>query len=182
MRCSLLLKFLMLACVVVPECAARAQDAASAKSFLQSIYTHYSEFSKADETRYLHPSLIALLREDARAVGPNDVGVLDGDPFCGCQDMDGIFDLEIAVREPNAGKIDALVSFFVFKDAKPTDRRSLVITLAPEKGGWRVWNVVDRSDPKFDFDLRSELQNEIRNSKRATKNPTSQKRDVGHPR
>lgn len=166
MRCSLLLKSALLACVVVPVSAAHAQDAAAAKAFLQSIYEHYSEFSKVEETgprggRYLHSSLIALFREDLRAVGPNDVGVLDGDPFCGCQDMDGIYDLKIEVHEPNAGKAVASLSFAVFKDAKPQDRRSLVITLAQEKGAWRVWNVVDRSDAKFVFDLRRELEKEI---------------------
>lgn len=167
MRCSLMFKFGLLACVVVPVCAARAEDAASAKTFLQSIYARYSkngpgvEIAGPHAARYLHSSLIALLREDARVVGSEDIGVLDGDPLCSCQDWDGIYDLKMNMREPHAGKIEALVSFLVFKDAKPTDRRSLVITLAPEKGAWGVWNVVDRSDPKYVFDVRSELQKEI---------------------
>ena len=90
------------------------------------------------------------------------MGVLDGDPLCGCQDWDGIFGLKIDVHEPKAGKAEALVSFAVFKDAKPQDVRSLLITLAQEKGAWRVYNVVDRSDTKAVFDLRDALEKEIR--------------------
>jgi len=36
-----------------------------------------------------------------------------------------------------------------------------VITLAPEKRSWRVWDVLDRSDSKAEFDLRRELEKEI---------------------
>ena len=168
MRPSLLCRFSLLAFLIVPARSAQAQDAASAKVFLQSIYAQYQkngpgvEVAGPHASRYLHSSLIALLRADARAVGPGEVGVLDGDPLCGCQDWDGIFGLKIDVHGPKAGKAEALVSFAVFKDAKPQDVRSLLITLAQEKGAWRVYDVVDRSDPKAVFDLREALDKEIR--------------------
>lgn len=179
MRSSLLLKSALFACVILPACSTRAQDAASAKTFLQSIYSRYYkkgpgvEIAGPQARQYLHSSLIALLREDSRAVGPGEVGVLDGDPLCSCQDWDGIFNLKIDVREPKAGRVEASVSFALFKDAKPQERRSLVITLQLEKGAWRVWNVVDRSDGKAAFDLRRELENEIasiRDKRRPTPN------------
>jgi len=94
-------------------------------------------------------------------VGPGEVGVLDGDPLCGCQDWDGIFDLKIDLHDLKANTAEASVSFALFKDAKPQDKRSLVITLAPEKRSWRVWDVLDRSDSKAEFDLRRELEKEI---------------------
>jgi hypothetical protein len=168
MRSSLLYRFSLLAFLIVPACSAQAQDAASAKTFLQSIYALYHKGGSGIDVTgpraglYLHSSLIALLRDDARAVGPGEVGVLDGDPLCGCQDWDGIFALKIDVHEPKAGKAEALVSFALFKDAKPQDVRSLLITLAVEKGAWRVWNVMDRSDAKAEFDLREALEKEIR--------------------
>jgi hypothetical protein len=174
MRFSLLFEFVLLVCLLVPTGSARAQDAASAKTFLQSMYARYSRNSPGVEVagphaaRFLHTSLIALIRKDARAVGPGEVGVLDSDPLCACQDWDGIFDLRIDMRQAKADHAEALVSFSVFKNAKPQHRSSLVITLATEKGAWRVWNVVDRSDPKFNFDLRRELQKEI-SSLRTTK-------------
>jgi len=152
--------------VTVAVCPVRAQDAASAKTFLASVYARYSkngpgvEIAGPRARRYLHSSLVALIRKDAEAV--EGVGVLDGDPLCGCQDWDGIYDLKIDVHEPKAGKAEASVTFALFEPAKAEDRRSLMITLAQENGAWRVWNVVDRSDAKAQFDLRRELGNEIR--------------------
>jgi hypothetical protein len=84
----------VLACVMVASLSAQAQDEGSAETFLQSVYARYSrngpglEIAGPHADRYLHSSLIALIREDARAV--EGVGVLDGDPICGCQDWDGI--------------------------------------------------------------------------------------------
>lgn len=153
----------------MPGCFSFGQDAESAREFLQSVYARYLkngpgvEIGGAHAGQYLHSSLIALIREDARLV--EGVGVLDGDPLCGCQDWDGIFDLNIDVHEPRAGRAEAHVSFALFARAKPEDMRSLVITLAQERGGWRVWNVVDRSDAKAVFDLRKELEKEIRSTR-----------------
>ena len=140
----------------------------SAETFLQSIYARYTKNGPGVEIGgphaggYLHSSLIALLRKDTRALGSGEVGVLDGDPFCSCQDWDGTYDLRIEVGEVKEDTAEALVSFALFKNAKPQDMRSLMITLAQEKGAWRVWNVVDRSDAKAVFDLRGELKKEIR--------------------
>ena len=168
MRSTRLSKFALLGCVIAPACLGSAQDAASAKSFLQSVYARYPkggpgvDFTRPRAGRYVHSSLIALLREDARAVGPGEVGVLDGDPLCSCQDWDGIYNLKIDVNEDDAGRAEASVSFALFNPAKQQDRRSLEITLAQEKGAWRVFNVVDRSDPKAPFDLRKAMEEEIR--------------------
>ena len=43
MRSSLLCRFSLLALLIVPACSAQAQDAASAKTFLQSIYARYQK-------------------------------------------------------------------------------------------------------------------------------------------
>jgi hypothetical protein len=41
------------------------------------------------------------------------------------------------------------------------DFRKLEITLVPERGQWRIYNIVDESDPKAPFDLRRELEKDI---------------------
>ena len=43
------------------------------------------------------------------------------------------------------------------------------MTLVPEGGQWRIWDILDKSDPKAPFDLRVELEKEIRASKRSPK-------------
>jgi hypothetical protein len=81
---------------LAPAIPSPAQDAASARAFLQFAYKHYEnggkgvDFSGPRASLYFHSSLLALIRGDEKANGPGYVGVLDGDPVCGCQDWDGI--------------------------------------------------------------------------------------------
>lgn len=147
-----------------------AQDADSAKRFVAHLYLHYAnhgsgiDFSGAKALRYFDTSLNALMDADAKAVGPNEVGVLDGDPICGCQDWEGIWDFKITIRMEGDDRAKAAVSFALFapKDGIDSDPRSLEMALVRERAGWRIDNIVDKSDPKHPFDLRAELEKEIR--------------------
>jgi hypothetical protein len=159
----------MALCAIVPACTtlATAQDTNSAKEFLVSVYHLYAKGGKgADWTgpkagQYYHSSLLALIREDAKAAGPDNVPVLDADPVCSCQDLDGIFDLKIEVQPQAPDRAVAAVSFAVFKGGTKNDRRVLSITLASEKGAWRIYDILDNSDPKAPFALRAELKKDI---------------------
>jgi hypothetical protein len=150
-----------------------AQDQASAQTFLLSIYKRYGKGGpgvNTDGSRarlYFSSSLVSLLRADQKAVGPDEVGVLDGDPICGCQDWDAIHDLKIALTTSAPGRLKAAVSFALFgSDAKAEQSvRSLEMTLVAHAGQWRIDNIVDKSDPKAPFDLRAELVKEIRQMK-----------------
>jgi hypothetical protein len=149
--------------------SAGAQDANSAKLFVESLYRHYAnhgsglDFSGTKALKYLDPSLNALLDADVKAVGPNEVGVLDGDPICSCQDWDGIWNLKIDIQRVSPERALAAVSFALFdpKDGKKPDLRALKMTLAAQHGEWRIWDIVDNSDPKAPFALRAELKKEI---------------------
>jgi hypothetical protein len=146
-----------------------SQDADSARSFLESVYRHYGKGSKGIDftghgaSRYFHSSLIALMRADEKANGPDSVGVLDGDPICSCQDWDRIRNLKIDVHMQSQKLARADVSFTLF-DTKPIsghDGSVLKITLASENSAWRIYDIVDVSDPKAPFDLRNALRKEI---------------------
>ena len=158
----------------IPACG---QDANSAKLFVTSVYKHYVnhgkgiDFTGPKARSVFDPSLIALLHADQKAVGPNEVGVLDGDPVCSCQDWEGIWDLKIAVQPLRDGRAKAEVSFALFAPhaGADQDHRSLEMTLVPQGGQWRIWDILDNSDPKAPFDLRAELEKEIRTSKRDSK-------------
>ena len=82
------------------------------------------------------PSLIALFHADQKALGPDEVGVLDGDPICSCQDWDGIWNLKIDLQPLSDGRAKAAVSFALFAPQAGTDqdRRSLEMTLVSV--GW----------------------------------------------
>lgn len=163
----------LLVALTLPACA---QDATTAKQFLALIYRHYDhhgngiDFSGARARSYFDESLIALLDADAKAVGPGEVGVLDGDPLCSCQDWDGIYDLKIDVQIGSDRRARAAVSFALFAPKAGADRdaRSLEIALVSQKGQWRIDNIVDRSVAKAPFDLRAELEKEIKGARRGS--------------
>jgi hypothetical protein len=154
-----------------------AQDADGAKRFVESLYRQYDhhgpgvDFSGAKGRNVFDASLNALMDADAKAVGPNEVGVLDGDPICGCQDWEGIWDLQIALQMLGESRAKAAVSFALFapkttsKARADRDLRSLEMTLKRESSGWRIDNIVDKSDPKAQFDLRAELEKESQDLK-----------------
>ena len=162
----------------IPACG---QDAEAARHFVESVYAHYAnhgrgiDFTGPKARGVFDSSLIALLHTDQKAVGPNEVGVLDGDPICSCQDWDGIWDSKITVEMERDGRAKAAVSFALFapRAGSDQDHRSLEMTLAPEGGQWRIWDILDKSDPKAPFDLRAELEKEIRTAKRDSKTKDS---------
>lgn len=168
MRSTLLMAIVFSTAAFFAACPSRAQDAASAKSFLVSVYQHYQHGANGvdlDGPRaalYFHSSLLALMRADDKA-NAGEVGVLDGDPVCGCQDWDGIWDLKIEVQLKDQTHAQALVSFALFgpKNRTSDSLRKLQITLVPERGSWHIYNVVDQSRPDAPFDLRKELQRDV---------------------
>lgn len=156
----------------VATSAAANVDADAAKAFLTSVYKHYGtggigiDSVGPDATRYFHSSLVALLRADQKAASP-DVGAIDADPVCACQDWNGIWKLLIDVRieTPNSdsARATAKVSFYLSdpKDNPKDSLRKLSIKLAAENGAWRIYDITDETDPTAPFALRKALQDDI---------------------
>lgn len=167
MRSISFANLILFALIFAPANRANAQSGDSAKQFLESTYRLYTKdgsgasFDGPQANRIFHSSLIALVYEDQRVVGSGYVGVMDGDPVCGCQDWDGIFNLDIDIRLLNRDRADAAVSFSLFEPPSLSDKRSLIVTLVRERGQWRIYDILDRSDPKAPFALRKALQKEI---------------------
>lgn len=159
------------ACLIVVSAiniSCPAQDAASAKALLLSVYRQYENGRQGiDPTGpyarlYFHSSLSALVRADEKAAAP-EIGALDGDPICSCQDFDGIWDLNIDVHIVTPQRAIAKVAFALYgpKDRPSDALRRLDFTLAPERGQWRIYDVVDRTDPNQPFALRQALREDI---------------------
>jgi hypothetical protein len=79
--------------------AAESIDAtAQVRSFLESIYKHYPlavgrggfEPMGRSATQVFDPAMVALFKEDRRLTPRGDVGAVDWDPLCQCQDDDGL--------------------------------------------------------------------------------------------
>jgi hypothetical protein len=145
-----------------------AQDAASAKAFLVNIYSHYSrggkgiDFDGPHSALYFHSSLLALEKADVKANGPDSAPAMDADPICSCQDWNGIWDLRIDVQIESQQRALANVSFYLAPPKGPiaAEPMKLRFTLVPEHG-WRIWDILDESDPKDAVALRKLLIDDL---------------------
>ena len=174
---------LLLAAAVATVHPARAQDASSAKAFLAEAYRHYDKNGKGidlagpEANRYYHSSLIALIRADNKANGPDNVGALDYDPLCSCQDWNGIFDLKIDIQLDNPLRETLATASFALDDAKRYDSQSwrkLRIQLRTERGGWRIYDILDITASQAPLGVREALIKDIRDIKQPSKSGTEQ--------
>ena len=148
-----------------PACGTVAADAASAKSFLSAAYQQYGKGGKGVPLtdRYFHSTLLALVDQDQKAAGPENVGALDADPLCDCQDWEGIWELKIDAQLDGPERAVATVSFALTSPThrKKDDRRKLRIVLAWERGGWRIYDVTSLRDPDHPWQMREDLEKDI---------------------
>jgi hypothetical protein len=168
MRPKLLLVFAISA-AFMPASLAHAQDADSATIFLKSAYQQYGnqgrgiDFTGPHASLYFHSSLLALIHADQKAVDQDIPICCDADPLCDCQDWDGIWDLKIQVQMESPKRAEATVSFAMSapKGRAKDDLRRLRITLVPEGGQWRIYDILDQSGPDASSGLRAQIQKEI---------------------
>jgi hypothetical protein len=181
MRTKTLFAIVFSVASILPCSQLRSQDAASAKAFLENAYRHYQnggngiDFNGTHSSLYFQSSLLALEKADVKANGPDNVSAIDWNPLCGCQDWGGgIFDLKIEIRVENPRQATAEVSILLSDPNSNRIRKSntllcctfatmrkLDITLVPEHGQWRIYDVLDKSDPKFTSSVRQLLQKDL---------------------
>jgi hypothetical protein len=127
------------ALLVPPVVAPAAPTEASARAFLQMIYGHYRRGGtgvplKRPE-RWFEPRLAAAIRADiAESNRTGDIGKLDADLFCNCQDW-GELAATIGAVAIAGNKADATVSFVNGETV------SLRYTLVWTRSGWRVFDI-----------------------------------------
>lgn len=132
-----------------------AAGTAAAEQFLRGVYAHYGKNGHGapiDATVY-EQSLLTLIDADSKAAS-GDVGYLDFDPLCACQDFD-IDALQIAFKPISKDRLDATVSFRNFGE-----QHSLHLTLLLTATGWRITDA-----QASDFSLRAGLQADLRTYK-----------------
>jgi hypothetical protein len=169
MRLKLLLSLALSIAAMAWAGAAGAQDAGSAKAFLESAYQHYGKGDKGinqtgpEATLYFHSTLIALIKADIKAVGDDIPIAVDADLLCDCQDWNGIYDLKIDIQPDGANRAWANVSFALSDDKhrKSDSWRKLRFHLAAENGQWRIYDIFDGSGSEAQSGLRSKIQKEL---------------------
>jgi uncharacterized protein DUF3828 len=181
MRTKPLMTTAIITAAILAAGAARAQTTAPARTFLLSVYRHYQsggkgiDFDGPNAALYFHSSLVALIRQDIKANGPGNAPAIDFDPICSCQDWKGIWGLKINVKMENPKRAHADVSFSLVPPKKPSKdaSRQLAITLVPEHGGWRIYDIEDESDSSTTFALRKLLEDDIATVRRDSGSPAN---------
>src|SRR4051794_24591324 len=81
-----------LALLLLAPGVSAAQDLAAARAFVTGLYAPYRHgdgprYLDRDAAKAFTPALRALIKAEAAATPAGDVGALDGDPICDCQDF-----------------------------------------------------------------------------------------------
>ena len=134
------IRYLLVAGLVVMSGAARAQSLPEAQSFVTELYSAYQRQPGPDYlgkqiAQVFAPDLVALIKREAASVPKGDVGALDGDPICDCQDWQ-ISKVEVTVSAPTPGAASAEVRF-----QNAGEPRQVRLDLVPVQGHWRVGDV-----------------------------------------
>lgn len=131
---------------------AQAPPAETPRDFVTRIYAGYRDpaFNPLDRPeRLFAPPLVAAIREDARLSG-DEVGWLDGDPLCQCQDHEG---LEPIVREVRRTAARTALADILLRFPGHGDR-DVRLRLVRTAQGWRVADVATADDPSLLQDLQ----------------------------
>jgi hypothetical protein len=129
---------------------AASAPADSPRAFIEGVYQRYrsADFNPFEHPeRYFTPKLAKALDDDA-TIDPGEVGMLDYDPLCQCQDDSGMRTKVQAVTQRGA-TADARVSVYFGS----RDQRDIHVKLERTRAGWRIADVVTRDEPSLLADL-----------------------------
>lgn len=124
-----------------------AAAANTPKAFMQRLYAGYRDPNFDPLThpqRIFARRLIFAVSEDAR-LARGEVGYVDADPVCQCQDPTGMHATVVSVKLHGANRATANVSLRFGKSRARPVKFSLVRT----KAGWRISDVSSSDEPSF---------------------------------
>lgn len=125
--------------ILLALAAAAAQPADTPRLFVTQTYARYRHdgFNPlAHPALYFTPTLAAAIAKDASG---GEVGALDGDPLCDCQDYGRLSARIVSLSQPDPRSASARVRVTL----GPRDSRNLRLSLVRTTAGWRVGDVVD---------------------------------------
>jgi hypothetical protein len=133
--------------IVTALLAAAAQPMETPRQFVQKLYANYrdpnfSPFTHPD--RVFAPKLLAAINEDSK-LAQGEVGYLDGDPICQCQDTSGMRPSITNVTQQATDKATVRVSI-----GWPHDKpRPVSFSLVRTKSGWRIADTSSADEPSL---------------------------------
>jgi hypothetical protein len=123
--------------------------AASAEQFLRGLYAKYvhngkpSPFVYPDAKNIADPGMMALLKND-HDKSKGEVGAMDSDPICRCQDWEAIKVTSVHVTMQGASAANADVTFSDMGDVQ-----KIHYALVWTKDGWRIHDIGDKDEPSL---------------------------------
>jgi|1185.fasta_scaffold113540_1 hypothetical protein len=137
----------MILLLLVGAAATGQPQAATPRAFLERTYASYghANFNPFDHLdRYFAPRLIAAIREDSR-LAHGEVGYVDGDPICQCQDPAGLHAkvTHVTPQGPSKAKAEVIL------DWTDSRARRVRFSLLRTAGGWRIADVVSGDESSF---------------------------------
>jgi len=143
--------------------AATPAAADTPRAFVAAVYAHYrnhdySPFKQPEKV--FAPPLLAAIKEDER-LAQGEVGYLDGDPLCDCQDYERITATITGYQKLTPG----LANVRVHVDLGLKQARDLKLKLARTRAGWRIADIVRADESLLDALLRSNREQRARGSK-----------------
>lgn len=127
--------------------ASQAAAAQTPEAFMQQLYAGYGSpnFSPlTDPARYFTARLVTALNEDARLAN-GEVGYLDGDPVCQCQDAGGLHATVAKVTRSKPGKAKVRVAIGI----RGYEPRYATFSLVLTEAGWRIADVASADEPSL---------------------------------
>ena len=118
---------------------AASQPAETPREFIARVYSEYRSegFSPlAKPELYFSPKLTGAIRKDSGRDG--EVGYLDGDPLCDCQDYERLSATVLQLRQPSHSVSVAHVRVVL----SPNATRNLQLRLIRTAAGWRIDDVI----------------------------------------
>ena len=145
---------------------AEARQTETARAFTERLYQAYRhgepDVLGARAATIFAPRLLALIRRDQASTPAGEVGVLDWDPVCDCQDDEGMKAERVAIRSLGPERATATVTL------KFSGETSVVkLGLVSGRNGWRVADIHTRNVTS----LVGLLENSAHPRTRATSRP-----------
>jgi hypothetical protein len=125
-----------------------AIGAGTPRAFMETLYAGYRNpsYNPFDHpSRVFAPRLIAAINEDSR-LAHGEVGYVDGDPVCQCQDPSGMHASIAGVTQHGRDKASVKVSIAWDSGDKPRPTR---FDLVRTRAGWRIADVSSADEPSF---------------------------------
>ena len=143
------------ACLVAISTQALGATDPGPQGFLAGLYAHYPVAGKAHPFDPVGPRasqvfdapLVALIRRDQRSA-KDEVGALDGDPLCDCQD-DGGMTWKIAKLAPQGPDKAVAQVRLTFPETPRPRIDDLTVALVKTPAGWRIHDISSRDTPSL---------------------------------